>query len=220
MTVMWKILYTLFKAVLIAILSVYLVSVFDIAAHFSFVPEQRTFVVSNSIYLAILVGAFSIFEEVYNYNCLKYDLYFSPDTDKRTEKDTPTVILQDGQSKVGFLRVYLDISITGKEKDLRKNKVVILYPEAITIQPDVSQQGFVSVDSDKRKCEIDVAKLVNEGSKLPTTNNCKVILSILQKQSFAGTDKILNVDVECKNLLRKWFFLKKKSNQLKIKIKG
>lgn len=220
MSIIWKIIYTLFKAILIAVLSAYFVSVFDIASKINFVPAERTFIVSNSIYLSILVCIFSIIEELYNYNCLKYEMFFSPDKDKRNEKDTPTVILENGRSRAGFLRVYLDVSITGREKKLRDNKVVIHYPEALTLQADVTQQGFVSIDSSNRKCEIDVAKLVNENSKLLTTNNCKVILSILQKESFAGTDKILNVEVECKNFLTKWILLKKKSNQLKIKIKG
>lgn len=217
MSIFLKIIYNLIKALIIAVSSAFFVSIFDIATLFSFIPTTRTFVVSNSIYLAILVGLFSILEELYSFNCLKYDMFFSPDTDKRNERETPTVVLKEG---IGYAKFYLDISIIGREKKFKKHKIIIYFSEAITLQSDVKQQGFVQIDTSKRVCEIDVSKLINEESKLITTANSKISLSVLQKETFLGTDKTLNVDIKCGNIFTKWFFIKKKSNQLKIKIKG
>ncbi|WP_290716710.1 MULTISPECIES: hypothetical protein [Exiguobacterium] len=220
MSVINKLFYTLFKAIVVAILSIYFTSIFDIASKLSFVPPERSFVTSNTIYIAILIFIFSIFEELYNAYCLKFEMFFSADTDKRSEKENPTVILDEKTKDIGFARIYLDISITGTEKSLAKNKVILFYPESITLQPAVNQQGFVNVETAKRKCEVDILKLVNENSKHVTTTNCKVIFSVLKKDDFSGTEKLLSVDVETNNRFRRWFLVKKKSNQLKIKIKG
>ncbi|MDF9505893.1 hypothetical protein P5808_28640 [Bacillus cereus] len=217
MAIFWKVIYIVFKGITTAILSALLIYFLDIAKFLPFVPSERTFVISNAIYVAFIVGVFTIIEDLYENHCLKYDMFFSPDTDKRNEKETPTIIINEDTK---FARFYLDISITGIEKKLKKNKIIIHFPKALTLQTDVKQLGFVSINSTTRICEIDISELINEKSKQITTTNSKIKLTVTPNENFTGTDKTLNVDIQCKNPFVKWFFIKKKSNQLKLKLKG
>lgn len=211
-----KIFYTMCKAIIIAFLSALFVHFYDIAASLSFVPANRTFVFSNGIYVTILLGVFEFLEEIYTINCLKYDMFFSPDTDKRDEKENPTVILN---STTGTAKFYVDFSITGKDKYLAKHKVILYYPRMITLQRNVKQKDFVQVYPNESKCVIDVSKLVHEESKKIDTTKIKVNLTVMQKESgYSGTEKPLNLVVEC-NWFRKFLFLKTKTNKLKIKLK-
>ena len=210
-----NIIYTLMKAIVLTILSALCVYWYDIASTLSFVPANRTFVISNGIYLAILIGIFSILENIYSENCLKYEMFFSPDSDRRDEKENPTVILRGTVGKAEF---YIDIAVTGKDKYLKKNKVILYYPDIITIQPDVQQMDYVQVSSKDCKCVIDISKLVHEKSGEVKTTKSKVKLSLLQKKAFNGTEKTLDLVVECNWFVKK-FLLTKKSNKLKIKIK-
>lgn len=211
-----KIFYTMFKAIIIAFLSALLVHFYDIAASLSFVPANRTFIFSNGIYVTILLGIFAVCEEIYKVNCLKYDMFFSPDTDKRDEKENPTVILN---STTGTAKFYVDFSITGKDKYLAKQKVILYYPNMITLQGNTRQKDFVQVYPNECKCVIDVSKLVHEDSKKIDTTKIKVNLTVMQKVSgFSGIEKSLNLEVEC-NWFRKLLFLKIKTNKIKIKLK-
>ncbi|WP_322923598.1 hypothetical protein [Paenibacillus campi] len=212
-----SIIYTLFKAITLAVLSSLLVYYFDVARFLSFIPKERTFVISNSIYLALLVGVFSSLEELYTRFSLSYKIIFSPDIEKRTEKDTAIIVLND---TIGYANFYVDLVVNGREDQLNKSQINIYFPQSITVQVDAKHKGYVKVDSNTKVCKIDISKLTNNKSKQQTELTPKIKFSILKKENFIGTDKILNAEVVFELFFFRYFFSEIKSNQLRIKIKG
>lgn len=201
----------LFKGVVIALASALCFSLWDIAAIFPFLESNRTFIVSNIIYIAFFSFVFSVIEELYISSSAIYEIYFSPDKDKRDDNETPTIIFHNEVASF-----YLDLSLEGKEKTFNNRKIEIHFPSWVTIQPELSKKYLVNVSNDV--CYIDISKLFHKKSKERNNAGSKIQISLLLKEQVSGQTKTISTQVTGGNVFSRKFFTRIKRNKMKIKI--
>ena len=211
MDYLFKALYLLLKGIIIAVTSAWFISLYDIASLFPFVEPNRAFVVSNIIYIAILSFVFNLIEDTYSKGCTVYEAFFSPDKDKRDSQETPTIIFTKD-----YANFNIDISLEGKENSFKDKKLIVYFPDWVTIQPDLKQKYLLEVQNNTLL--IDISKLFNTKNKKRNKATCKIGVSLLLKQNVSNISRVVNLDVDGGCKISKFLFLKLKTNKIKIKV--
>lgn len=177
--------------IIASILSIILVSHFNILNYISIVPADKRYDICIMLYVAISdvisVVACEKFNEKCARNSSRINVIFHDNKLKNLESN-PNICI-DKEMKVGEIRCSIDIQ--GNIKVLENIRLSIHLPKWVTVQTEVSE---ISLNGNRSTINLDLKKLLNANLEM---QKCERDFSLTMIANECSTNNIDTVKCEC-----------------------